>query len=633
MCVKTRNAVALPTIFSFFLSLVSATVFSQTTIEGFGSQVTGGAGQTVVYVTNLNATGPGSLHAAMGSNRYIRFDGLSGTITGFRWDSSNEGAVSNVTIDGTTADAPGITLDNNNNGNGLSFQTGCHNIIVKNIRVRNAGNDCINVVGGYDIVFDHVSVSGGRDGNLDISQGAYNVTVQWSIIGNGGSGSWSGCMLIAYTPTKDISVHHNFFSSVTNQGGTSVGERIPFVHQNNTSPSSTNLMCHFVNNLVWRWGRQNGTGAGFASGVDYDGSLMCENNYYYSNASTTAAISIDPDPFAGSGGQCYAAGNFSGNAYDPNGGGVSNHAAWTIPSSAQITMQPACEAATLVIANAGCQPLDATDQGFIGQATLPECPLLVSVKTFLQGAYNTTLARHKDVSATWASVLNANALNQPYNASAYGTYAGTESVSSGFFTSTAATTDIVDWVLLELRDATTPSTIVARRAAFIREDGQVVDLNGSQEVTFNGVSPGNYYIAVKHRNHLGVRTSSTQAINSISATAYDFTTAQNQAYQNSGIATNNAMKDLGSGVFIMWAGDATIDARTNASGSGNDYSYLVNTVLGGNVALIISNVYHTADMNMDGAVRASGTPALNDYIFLVNTVLLGNITAVVDQHL
>lgn len=65
MCVKTRNAVALPTIFSFFLSLVSATVFSQTTIEGFGSQVTGGAGQTVVYVTNLNATGPGSLHAAM----------------------------------------------------------------------------------------------------------------------------------------------------------------------------------------------------------------------------------------------------------------------------------------------------------------------------------------------------------------------------------------------------------------------------------------------------------------------------------------------------------------------------------------------------------------------------------------
>lgn len=505
-----------------------------------------------------------------------------------------------MTIDGTTADAPGITLDNNNNGNGLSFQTGCHNIIVKNIRVRNAGNDCINVVGGYDIVFDHVSVSGGRDGNLDISQGAYNVTVQWSIIGNGGSGSWSGCMLIAYTPTKDISVHHNFFSSVTNQGGTSVGERIPFVHQNNTSPSSTNLMCHFVNNLVWRWGRQNGTGAGFASGVDYDGSLMCENNYYYSNASTTAAISIDPDPFAGSGGQCYAAGNFSGNAYDPNGGGVSNHAAWTIPSSAQITMQPACEAATLVIANAGCQPLDATDQGFIGQATLPECPLVVSVKAFLQGAYDATLGRHKDVSSSWASILNANALSQPYNTAAFGNYAGTESVSNGFFTSTGATTDIIDWVLLELKNSS--SILIASRAAFIREDGEIVDLDGISPVKFDGASPGNYYITLRHRNHLGI---STENLISIDSRALGVTLGGSHTFNFSNAAdadiygTSTAYQINGSTNLVI-GGNVNSNNHIRYQGPGNDRGPILAYV--GVSTNIVYNVYTPHDVDMDGIV-------------------------------
>jgi hypothetical protein len=274
---------------------------------------------------------------------------------------------------------------------------------------------------------------------------------------------------------------------------------------------------------------------------------------------------------------------------------------------------------------------------FRGVALVPQGPSVkVSAKIFLQGAYSTILGRHKDVNATWAAVLNANALTQPFNTAAFGNYGGTETVSSGFFTSTVANTDITDWVLVELRDATTPTTVIARRAAFVREDGQVVDVDGTSPVNFPNVSDGNYYIVIKHRNHLGVRSAAAIALSSTAA-SYDFTTAQSQAFQDGTITTNAAMVDLtggGVGPFAMWGGNTNSNTETRASGSPaqNDYLYLVNTLLGGNTATILSNVYSSGDINLDGAVRASGTPGQNDYLILVNNILGGNTAVIYKTH-
>ncbi|HMD00108.1 MAG TPA: hypothetical protein VKH37_08135, partial [Ferruginibacter sp.] len=223
-------------------------------LQGFGSITQGGKGKPVVHVTNLDSTGPGSLYSAMGSDRIIVFD-VAGTINSFQWDSSNEFPVVNLTIDGSTAPSPGITLDNSNSANCLSFQDGCHDIIVKNIRARNAGNDCINVVNGYNMLFDHVSVAGGNDGNFDITAGAHDITVQYSIIGPGQPG-WSGAMLIAYAGTKNISIHHNLFASRNSNG---VGERNPLVHcvDNINVPD---LMVDFRCNVIWNWGANGGLG-------------------------------------------------------------------------------------------------------------------------------------------------------------------------------------------------------------------------------------------------------------------------------------------------------------------------------------------------------------------------------------
>ena len=70
----------------------------------------------------------------------------------------------------------------------------------------------------------------------------------------------------------------------------------------------------------------------------------------------------------------------------------------------------------------------------------------------------------------------------------------------------ASNTDIVDWVLIELRTGNTPEESVtrAKKAAMVKSNGVVVDVTGSDELKFFGVPPGDYYIVVHHRNHLSV---------------------------------------------------------------------------------------------------------------------------------
>lgn len=330
-------------------------------LQGFGSITRGGEGQSIVHVTNLNATGPGSLHDAIGSDRTIVFD-VAGTIGHFRWDSSNEFPVSNLTIDGFSAPSPGITLDNDDNGDCLSFQDGCHDIIVKNIRVRNAGNDGFNVVSGYNMVFDHISVSGSGDGNFDITQGAYNITVQYSIIGSGRP-NWSGAMLIAYEGTKNISVHHNLFNSRNNNGA---GERNPYVHCSDNI-NTDNFMLDFRCNVVWNWGKNGGSSYGFGTGLDYGATANIVNNFYQTNGSQASnAVEFNHNSSNARG---YVSGNVCGNgSVNPNS--ISNHALWVIPSYAVVKTESACEAASLVLSGAGCLPRDATDNSFIKTVSL-----------------------------------------------------------------------------------------------------------------------------------------------------------------------------------------------------------------------------------------------------------------------
>jgi hypothetical protein len=211
----------------------------------------------------------------------------------------------------------------------------------------------------------------------------------------------------------------------------------------------------------------------------------------------------------------------------------------------------------------------------------PPSTVLINARVFLEGPY---------CYGSMSTALNCPCggylpLRQPYSGAPWN-YGGTESVSSGFF---ANHSYIVDWILLELRDGSSPSgSPLGRRVAFIKSNGSIVDIDGSSPVTFTGLSVlASYYLVVRHRNHLSVMSANPIAVNFSSGRfEYDFTTGTGKYY-------GTDAKGLGSGKYGMYAGDVTGDGFIDAS----DF-------VGPDNERFLSG-YRASDTNMDGFVDAS----------------------------
>lgn len=137
-------------------------------------------------------------------------------------------------------------------------------------------------------------------------------------------------------------------------------------------------------------------------------------------------------------------------------------------------------------------------------------------------------------------------LSQPYSGPPWN-YLGTETVGS------IPNADVVDWCLIELRDAidassATPSTTIQKQAAFLLKDGSVVGMDGTSNIELNHFILQQLFVVVWHRNHLGMMTAVPLTFGG-GIYAYDFTTAEGQAYLS-------GQKDIGGGIYGMYAGDA-----------------------------------------------------------------------------
>ncbi len=154
-------------------------------------------------------------------------------------------------------------------------------------------------------------------------------------------------------------------------------------------------------------------------------------------------------------------------------------------------------------------------------------PVQLSIKLLLEGPYDKTTGLMNDV-------LRANnklPTNQPFNTLTFtGTsatsYSGTESTTSSVL-SVTGNDAIVDWVLLELRDVNNRSNVIARRAALLQKDGDIVDVDGVSSVIFNGLSSGSYHLSIRHRVHFATRTNTALTLNNNTTTAIDFTNNSN----------------------------------------------------------------------------------------------------------
>ena len=74
---------------------------------------------------------------------------------------------------------------------------------------------------------------------------------------------------------------------------------------------------------------------------------------------------------------------------------------------------------------------------------------------------------------------------------------------------------IVDWVFLSLRVQMPNQTFMtaATRSALLQRDGDIVDVDGVSAVVFANLADGDYFVEVRHRNHLGVMTALARSLN------------------------------------------------------------------------------------------------------------------------
>ena len=247
---------------------------------------------------------------------------------------------------------------------------------------------------------------------------------------------------------------------------------------------------------------------------------------------------------------------------------------------------------------------------FLFGTTATFAKVYVSPKVFLQGAAINPNTGEESLMRDDLRVAGMIPTTSPY--------ADGLTCDISVFTPTGANA-IVDWVFVELRDDTSNTTVVYSQSALLQRDGDVVGVDGVSALTFDSVSK-NYYIAIKHRNHLGIMSSSAIALSS-STTTVDFTNSASQITFGS-----NAQAALGmpSGVVGMWAGDANGDSIVQYSGASPDSPGLLSYALNDagnflNLPTFLVNGYSLNDVDMNGGAQYSG--ATPDTPFILQNAL------------
>lgn len=252
----------------------------------------------------------------------------------------------------------------------------------------------------------------------------------------------------------------------------------------------------------------------------------------------------------------------------------------------------------------------------------------LSVKVLLQGALfnspNPGVMRDNLRSGSYIP------LNDPYTGSGNPRFAhagagGAASTTAGVLSANAGTDDaIVDWVFVELRGTLDSTVVVETRAVLLQRDGDVVSpTDGTSSLTLPGTAGNSYFVAVKHRNHLGVMTATERTI-TLAGTIVDFRTMDDADVYNfvSPFSYDGYEMVTVNGFKALWAGNANADKKVKYQGSSNDNAAVLNQVLtfGGNTLGVfnydLALGYFSGDLNLDGKVKYQGTTNDPGFMFL-----------------
>ncbi len=229
-------------------------------------------------------------------------------------------------------------------------------------------------------------------------------------------------------------------------------------------------------------------------------------------------------------------------------------------------------------------------QTLLQSPPLPPIGIVVRVKALLQGCYNPSTG----LMSTALQNNNTLPLSQPFNNPPWG-YAGTETLN-------ALPSNMTDWVLLELRDANNNGQIVARRAAILLNNGNIIDVNGNNNgVVFSAITPNSYYILLRTRHHLAVLSSNALALPN-DATLCDFSNENMVSGGASQLHTSSTPN-----ICLLLSGD--VDG--NGTITVGDFNRLQSNMSS-------MGVYNSSDCNLDRNVTVA------DYnLYMPNLSIIG----------
>lgn len=222
---------------------------------------------------------------------------------------------------------------------------------------------------------------------------------------------------------------------------------------------------------------------------------------------------------------------------------------------------------------------------YLSEFTLAPNAPMVDLRVFLAGPYNNASLEMTD------ELRNTNLIptTEPYSELGYTFPAsgGGEQVNPQVF-NISGSDAIVDWVFVELRDATDDSNVIAARAALLQKDGDVVDLDGRSALSFPEISTmQSPLISVRHRNHVGVIAASPVDLSN-GPVVPDFTIDPDLAEGGSAAFIN-----FGNGHYGLISGDFNGDGQVQNI----DFNALT-TDLG-------SSGYKSGDLDLNGQVQNS----------------------------
>ncbi|MEN9396950.1 MAG: hypothetical protein RLZ81_1480 [Pseudomonadota bacterium] len=265
---------------------------------GFGARATGGRGGRVITVTNLNASGPGSLQAALDEEgpRTVVF-AVSGLI-----DAAIQLTRGDVTIAGQTSPG-GITLRQlhtteepycDQDAACAASSRKADNWILRHVRIRPDGrhDDGLRLRYTRRAIVDQVSIGGATDEAVEISF-AQDITVQNTIIAETvGDHAERGGVLVNYSnPAQGyeltrLALHHNVFNRILG--------RYPELSRESAAAAGSTLDIELANNLYWDMGYFIDVNNTTVSGSDAGQPIYYRMNFVGNQAVARNATQSEP---------------------------------------------------------------------------------------------------------------------------------------------------------------------------------------------------------------------------------------------------------------------------------------------------------------------------------------------------